>query len=435
LDNLVAPIALYPDPMLGQVLVASTYPLEVVEAEQWMKANSSLHGTQLLDAAKQQPWDPSVQAMVAFPEVLQQLTQNIRWTSDLGNAFLAQQSDVMAAVQTMRARAQAKGKLNSNSQETVSTTTEGGQSEIQIMPTNPDVMYVPYYDPAYIWGPPVWGVYPALWYPSFGWGWWPGFNIGLWFGGWGWGNWGWCPGWSHHGIFVNYGFFNRYGFHGFPGSYGRGVWAHNPSHRLGVPYSNHQLNTRYGPASMASRANAMRANVGSGMHNFSGANGAHGFVPNGANGAHGFAPNGAHGVQGAPAVEGFHGASPAIPSSGAPAVRGSPAPNIGAPAFRGSAAPSVSAPAFRGSPAPSIGGASRSFGGFHGNGGGGGFPGFGGGGGFHGGGFGGGGFHGGGFGGGGGFHGGGFGGGGGFHGGGFGGGHFGGGGMHGGGRR
>ena len=111
LDNLVAPIALYPDPLLGQVLAASTYPLEIVEAQQWLQQNSNLQGAQLMDAAKQQNWDPSVQALVAFPDALSLLSNDIRWTTDLGNAFLAQQADVMSAVQRMRARAQANGKL------------------------------------------------------------------------------------------------------------------------------------------------------------------------------------------------------------------------------------------------------------------------------------------------------------------------------------
>src|ERR1035441_5801857 len=107
LNDLVAPIALYPDPLLSQVLVASTYPLEVVEAHQWLQKNGSLRGQQLTDAARQQNWDASVQAMVAFPDVLTTLNQDVQWTTALGNAFLAQQSDVMTAVQRMRARAQA----------------------------------------------------------------------------------------------------------------------------------------------------------------------------------------------------------------------------------------------------------------------------------------------------------------------------------------
>src|SRR5580698_4861557 len=125
LDDLVAPVALYPDPLLGQILAASTYPLEISEAQQWLNQNSTLQGVQLMDAARAQNWDASVQALVAFPQALSLLSGNVRWTTDLGNAFLAQQSDVMNAVQRMRARAQANGRLNSNSQETVTTQTQG----------------------------------------------------------------------------------------------------------------------------------------------------------------------------------------------------------------------------------------------------------------------------------------------------------------------
>src|SRR5277367_6451365 len=116
LENLVAPIALYPDTLLSQILVASTYPIEVVEAQQWLQQNRGLKGQPLMDAARQQNWDPSVQALVAFPDVLTRLNQDIRWTTDLGNAFLAQQPDVMSAVQQLRAKAQANGKLQSNPQ-------------------------------------------------------------------------------------------------------------------------------------------------------------------------------------------------------------------------------------------------------------------------------------------------------------------------------
>src|ERR1700688_5066985 len=155
LDNLVAPLALYPDPILSQVLVAATYPLEVVEANQWLQQNRSLTGTALMDAAKQQNWDPSVQALVAFPDVLTRLNQDVRWTTDLGNAFLGQQADVMAAIQRLRARAQANGKLRTTPQETVTTETQNGQTAIAIQPADPQVIYVPTYDPAYIWGPPA----------------------------------------------------------------------------------------------------------------------------------------------------------------------------------------------------------------------------------------------------------------------------------------
>ena len=127
LDNLVAPIALYPDNLLSQVLAASTYPLEIVEAAQWLQQNRNLQGQQLVDAARQQNWDPSIQAMVVFPDVLNRLASDIQWTTALGNAFLAQQHDVMNAVQRLRAEASASGKLNSNQQQTVTTQTQDGQ--------------------------------------------------------------------------------------------------------------------------------------------------------------------------------------------------------------------------------------------------------------------------------------------------------------------
>ncbi len=263
LDDLVAPIALYPDPMLSQVLVATTYPLEVVEAQQWLQKNASLTGSVLMDAAKDQNWDPSVQALVAFPNVLSLLNQDIRWTTDLGNAFLAQQADVMSAVQRMRATARANGKLNSSPQQVVTQDTENGQSAIEIEPAQPQVIYVPTYDPSYIWGPPDYGYYPPLLYPDFGFGFWPGFNLDLCFGGWGWGGgwggwggWGWGPNWFGHGVYVNHAFFRNYGFRGGIGGFaGRGAWTHNPMHRLGVAYPNRGLNQRYGAVS---RANAAR---------------------------------------------------------------------------------------------------------------------------------------------------------------------------------
>src|SRR5450759_4738800 len=117
LADLVAPVALYPDPLLSQVLVASTYPLEIVEAQQWLQRNGRLRGQQLMDAARQQNWDASVQGLVAFPDVVATLNQDVEWTAALGNAFLAQQSDVMDAVQRMRARARANGKLSSTPQQ------------------------------------------------------------------------------------------------------------------------------------------------------------------------------------------------------------------------------------------------------------------------------------------------------------------------------
>ena len=240
LDDLVAPIALYPDSLLGQVLVASTYPLELVEAGQWLQQHSGEQGRALEDAAREQNWDPSIQALVAFPDVIRQLTSDVRWTTDLGNAFLAQQSDVMDAVQDMRARARDRGRLVSNTQQTVRSEYDDGRNVISIEPANPEVVYVPTYNPVYVWGPPAWGYYPSLVYPAFGFGF--GFGSGIYvgdfFGGIGWGGWGWGLNWYHRSVFLNHGFFHTVAFHGFhdEGSWGRGVWTHNPEHRLGVAY-------------------------------------------------------------------------------------------------------------------------------------------------------------------------------------------------------
>ncbi len=282
LDNLVAPIALYPDPLLGQVLAASTYPVELVEAQQWLQANGNLRGQQLMDAARQQNWDASVQALVAMPDVLAKLTQDIRWTTDLGNAFLAQQAEVMGAVQRMRASAQANGKLRSTPQETVTTETQDGQAAIQILPADPQVIYVPTYNPSYVWGPPAWGYYPSLYYPDYGFGFGPGIDIGLCFGGWGgWGfggwGWGWGPNWFGRSVFVNSFFFNRFGFHqgfGFGGGgiRGRTAWMHDPGHRLGAAYPNGRLNNRFGAASQASRMAAGRSGNWSGFGQRNGGN-------------------------------------------------------------------------------------------------------------------------------------------------------------------
>lgn len=234
LDNMVAPLALYPDPLLSQVLVAATYPLEVVQANQWLQQNRHLTGTALMDAAKQQNWDPSVQALVAFPDVLARLNQDVQWTTDLGNAFLAQQADVMAAIQRLRARAQANGKLQSTPQETVTSQNDNGQTAIAIQPANPEVIYVPTYDPNYIWGPPAWGYYPPLFYPSYGFGFGFGIPIGGFFFGWGgWPLWGWGFNWFGHACFVNGAFFHNYGFryggYGYGGFAGTRAWAHDYS--------------------------------------------------------------------------------------------------------------------------------------------------------------------------------------------------------------
>lgn len=268
LDDLVAPIALYPDPLLSEILAASTYPLEIVEAQQWLRDNPKLKGKKLMEKAQHQNWDPSVQALVAFPDVLARLTQDERWTTDLGNAFLSQQADVMAAVQRMRARAQANGKLQSTPQETVTTATQNGQSAIEILPPNPGTIYVPSYNPDYVWGPPVVGYYPPLPYPpvDVGFSFFPGVDLGLYFGG-GWGlwggyGWGWGPNWFGGNIFVNPFFFHRFGFGDFHGGFGPGnAWFHNPGHRLGVPYPNRGLAGRFGAGEGFGRPGEVRGNA------------------------------------------------------------------------------------------------------------------------------------------------------------------------------
>jgi hypothetical protein len=165
----------------------------------------------------------------------------------------------MGAVQRLRASAQANGRLTSTSQQTVSTEMQDGQPAIIIQPASPDIVYVPVYDPAYVWGPPVWGYYPSLYYPAFGFGWGPGINLGFCFGGWnGWGGWGWGTNWFGRTVVVNNTFFHRYGFGGFGfhgGGFDRTPWVHNPTHRLGIPYPNRQVAGRFPAPSTASRAN------------------------------------------------------------------------------------------------------------------------------------------------------------------------------------
>src|SRR5204863_2160739 len=147
LDALVAPIALYPDPLLAQTLAASTYPLEVIQLQQWMANNKGLKDKALVDAVEKQPWDPSVQAMAALPDVAKRLADDIQWTTDLGNAFLAQQSDVMDAVQRMRKKAQDKGNLQTTTQQKVETRVVENKTVIVVEQADPQVVYVPSYNP------------------------------------------------------------------------------------------------------------------------------------------------------------------------------------------------------------------------------------------------------------------------------------------------
>src|SRR5579862_7700266 len=205
LDSLVAPIALYPDPLLAQVLAASTYPLELVQLQQWLEKNKTLKDKALADAVQKQPWDPSVQAMAALPDVVKRLVDDIQWTAELGNAFLAQESDVLDAVQRMRKKAQEKGNLKSTEQQKVETKVIENKSVIVVEQPNPQIVYVPTYDPVVVYGPPIYP-YPPIYYPPPGYyaaGMAISFGVGVamgafWSGGWGWG----C-GWGGNDIDVN----------------------------------------------------------------------------------------------------------------------------------------------------------------------------------------------------------------------------------------
>ncbi len=158
LDQLLAPIALYPDALLAQILMASTYPLEIVIAERWRKANPNLKDKALEDALQQHPWDPSVKSLTVFPQVLTMMSERLDWTQKLGDAFLAQQQDVLATAQALRAKALAQGSLKDSSEQKVITGTENNQTIIKIEPANPEIVYVPTYDPTVVYG--AWP-YPA----------------------------------------------------------------------------------------------------------------------------------------------------------------------------------------------------------------------------------------------------------------------------------
>jgi len=207
LQQLVAPIALYPDSLVAQILAASTFPEQVVEADRWLQAHPDLKGDALGQAVDQQPWDPSVKALTAFPSVLGNMDKNLSWTSSLGDAYYNQGQDVMNAIQEMRQRAQQAGTLKSTPQQTVITQ----DSTIVVEPANPEVVYVPAYDPWVVYGDPIvawpgWYPYPGIWYDSpflwFG----VGFAIG-WFGGWGWGWDHWRCDWHNRNVNYNH---NRY---------------------------------------------------------------------------------------------------------------------------------------------------------------------------------------------------------------------------------
>jgi len=236
LDRLLAPIALYPDALLAQILMASTYPLEVVQAARWMKAHPGLQGERLQAALDGETWDPSVKGLVAVPQVLTMMDEKLDWTQKLGDAFLAQQKDVMDTVQRLRARAQAAGNLASTPQQTV--VEEGGS--IEILPANPQVIYVPVYNPAVIYGPWWWPGPPYYWYP-------PGyvvapapfiyFGFGVVVGA---AIWGACD-WGHRTVIVNVPRYNAYNHTRIANP----DWSHDVNHRKGVPYRDDAIRSKY----------------------------------------------------------------------------------------------------------------------------------------------------------------------------------------------
>jgi hypothetical protein len=253
LDSLVAPIALYPDPLLAQTLAAATYPLEVVQLQQWMARHPDLKGEALASAVEKENWDPAVQALAGLPDVVKRLGDDIKWTTDLGNAFLAQESDVMAAVQRMRKKASDAGNLKTTEQQKITTQVVESQQVIVIQQASPQVIYVPTYNPVVVYGPPVYP-YPPIYYPPPSYyyaGMAIGFGVGIAMGACCYGGWGWGPRWGYGGnVYVNvnnryvnhYNRFNNYNRYG--GANGR--WNHNPAHRGAAPYGDRNTANRYG---------------------------------------------------------------------------------------------------------------------------------------------------------------------------------------------
>lgn len=268
LDSLVAPIALYPDALLAQTLAASTYPLEIIQLQQWLAKNPTLKDKALADAVAKEPWDPSVQAMAALPDLVKRLADDIQWTTDLGNAFLAQQSDVMDAVQRMRKKAQDKGTLKSSEQQKVETQVVENKSVIVIQQSSPNVVYLPSYDPVVVYGPPLYP-YPPIYYPP------PGyyaaglaisFGVGVMMGAFWSGGWGWGCGWAGNNININNNFnFNRNSNIG-GGNRGQSNWQHSPQHRGGAPYKDRATADRFGGStrgdSLANRRSNARQQIG-----------------------------------------------------------------------------------------------------------------------------------------------------------------------------
>lgn len=279
LDSLVAPIALYPDPLLAQTLAASTYPLEIIQLHQWLLKNKDLKDKALADAVAKQPWDASIQGMAGLPDVVKRLADDIQWTTDLGNAFLAQQQDVMDAVQRMRVKAKDAGHLKSNEQVKVETKVVESKTVVVVEQSNPQVVYVPSYNPTVVYGVPIYP-YPPIYYPPY-YGMAVAFSAGVFMGAmWG-GGWGYGCGWGGGNIYINNNNnFNRINHYqggnrtnigsgnigsGNVGS-GNSNWQHRPEHRGGTPYSDRGTADRFGGNargdSLANRQSGARQQLG-----------------------------------------------------------------------------------------------------------------------------------------------------------------------------
>ncbi|MGB8103358.1 MAG: DUF3300 domain-containing protein, partial [Pseudolabrys sp.] len=249
LDALVAPIALYSDTLLAEVLMASTYPLEVVQAARWLDENKNLKGDALKAEADKQGWDDSVKSLTATPSVLAMMSSKLDWTQKLGDAVLAQQADVMDAIQRLRAKADANNKLQSTPQQKVSKRSEGSKQVIVIEPTDPQTVYVPYYDPAVVYGAWPYPAYPPYYWPTpypgyvagaaiatglaFG----AGYAVGRWASG---GNyWGGGVNWGGGNINVN----RPVNINNI--NAGGNNWNHNPDHRHGVRYNNNNVANKF----------------------------------------------------------------------------------------------------------------------------------------------------------------------------------------------
>jgi hypothetical protein len=257
LDQLTAPIALYPDPLIAQILMAATYPLEVVEADRWLQdpAHAALGADALPAALQGVGWDPSVKSLVPFPQIPHMMDTNLQWTEQIGDAFLAQQADVMDSVQRLRKQAQAAGSLASSTQQTV----EDADDSIMIEPADSSELYVPYYDPNAAYGSWPWPDYPPYYFPPppgfFYGGALIGFGLGIAIGGplWGWHHWD----WHHHRLNIDAGRFNP--INGSHPPVRSGPWQHDPGHRAGIPYRDAGTSERFlGGGGSAGSGRALR---------------------------------------------------------------------------------------------------------------------------------------------------------------------------------